>query len=60
MKANSQDILNLANAYAILRQNRDRGGGYSLSDRYSDGILDALEDATSNYLKALNGVPTND
>lgn len=47
----SQDILNLANAYAVIRQNKSRDGGYKISDSYGDDILSALNLTTKKYIQ---------
>lgn len=53
MNTTSQDILNLANAYAVIRENKNQGNGYMISDRYGDKILEALERSTDVYKKML-------
>ena len=51
MNVTSQDILNLANAYAVIRQNKSREGGYKIKDSYGDDILAALELSTRKYIQ---------
>ena len=51
MPTTTQDILNLANAYASLRQNRSTGSGFEINHSYCSNILEAITLATANYIK---------
>lgn len=53
MTVSSQDILNLANTYACISENRDRGNRYVLKDCYRDDILKALSETTQKYIEAV-------
>lgn len=53
MTVSSQDILNLANAYACLSENRDRGDRYVLKDCYRDDVLKALSETTQKYIEVV-------
>lgn len=53
----SQDIINLTNAYAVIRQNKSREGWYRISDSYGDDILAALNLATKRYIQQMKEAP---
>ena len=55
LDVSTSDILNLANAYAVIRANKDCGGGYVLNERYGNDILRALSLATKNYTQSIGG-----
>lgn len=52
-RVTSADISNLAKAFECVQQNRNLGKGYELNTVYRGKILNALENATEAYIKAI-------
>lgn len=51
----TQDILNLATAFAVIQRNKSLGNGWVIGEKYREGILDALEKITAKYSDQLKG-----